>query len=54
MENLREKLEKFLKRKIIKISTIKTDINKDDEYQISITFNGNLIDMKSLFDCKFT
>jgi len=51
MENLREKLEKFLKTKI---STIKTDINKDDEYQISITFNGNLIDMKPLFDCKFT
>lgn len=50
MENLKKKLEELLETKIIKVSTLKTDTNKDDEYQISITFNGNLIEMKSLFD----
>lgn len=52
MENLKEKIEELLKTKIIKVSTLKTYQNNDDDnYEISIAFNGNLIEMKSLFDC---
>jgi len=40
MENLKKKLEELLETKIIKVSTHKTEANKDDEYEISITFNG--------------
>ena len=50
MKNLKEKLEELLETKIIKVSTLKTDTNKDNEYQISITFNSSLNEMKSLFD----
>ena len=50
MENLKKKLEELLETKIIKVSMHKTEANKDDEYEISITFNGNLVEMKSLFD----
>jgi hypothetical protein len=50
MENLKTKIEEVLKTKILKVDVIKTDDNKENEYQISITFNGNLNDMKSLFD----
>jgi hypothetical protein len=42
---MKKKIEELLETKIIKVSTIKTDTNKDDEYQISIMFNGNLIEI---------
>lgn len=50
MENLKKKIEEILETKIIKISVSHEEDNKDDEYQISITFNGNIKELRSLFD----
>lgn len=50
MENLKEKIEELLNTKITKTTVVKSNNSKENEYEISITFNGNLIEMKSLFD----